>query len=119
VLYALEGDLGFSAANSQQNEIGHEIKLVNFLDSDDGQVSLNIVRFAKNNTGDQAFITGARGFSRPLQLRFGPDGCAWLTDWGAVRDPGQGGTDTATQGAGDGPLPQIPGTGTVFRICRG
>jgi hypothetical protein len=120
VLYALEGDLGFSAANSEADEVGHELKLINFLDSEDGHVSLNITRFAKNNTNEPAFTTpgGARGWNRPLQVRFGPDGCAWVTDWGVVRDPGQGGSDSAVQGAGDGPLPQIPGTGTIFRICK-
>ena len=80
--------------------------------------SLNISRFAKNNTSDQAFITGAHGLNRPTDLRFGPDGCAWVVDWGAVRDPGQSGSDTKVKNAADGPLPQIPGTGTVFRICR-
>jgi hypothetical protein len=120
VIYALEGDLGFSAANSQQDEVGHELKLVNFLDSEDGHLSLNITRFAKNNTNEPAFTTpgGARGWNRPLQVRFGPDGCAWVTDWGVVRDPGQGGTDSGYLGAGDGPLPMIPGTGTIFRICK-
>src|SRR5205807_1866436 len=58
LLYILEGDLGFSAANSGSDEVGHEVKVVNFLDSEDGLVSLNVSRFAKNNTADQAFITG-------------------------------------------------------------
>lgn len=120
LMYILEGDLGFSAANSASDEVGHEVKVVNFLDSEDGIVSLNISRFAKNSAGgDQAFITGAHGMNRPTGLRFGPDGCAWLVDWGAVRDPGQSGLETKFKNAADGPLPQIPGTGTVFRICRG
>jgi hypothetical protein len=117
VLYILEGDLGFSAANSGSNEVGHEVKVVNFLDSEDGVVSLSISRFAKNNTGDQAFITGAHGLNRPTGLRFGPDGCAWVVDWGVVRDPGQSGPDTKVKNPADLPLPQVPGTGTVFRIC--
>jgi len=119
LMYILEGDLGFSAANSAADEVGHEVKVVNFLDSEDGLLSLNISRFAKNSSGDQAFITGAHGMNRPTGLRFGPDGCAWVVDWGAVRDPGQSGPDTKVQSPADGPLPQIPGTGTVFRICRG
>ena len=118
LMYILEGDLGFSAANSGSDEIGHEVKVVNFLDSEDGVMSLNIARFAKNNTGDQAFITGAHGLNRPTGLRFGPDGCAWVVDWGVVRDPGQSGIDTNVKNPADGPLPQVPGTGTVFRICR-
>src|SRR5579871_2456695 len=77
VLYALEGDLGFSASNSDTDEIGHEVRLINFLDTDDGQLAMSFSRFAKNNTGDQAFLTaGTQGLNRPLQLRFGPDGCA-------------------------------------------
>jgi hypothetical protein len=119
LMYILEGDLGFSAANSASDEVGHEVKVVNFLDSEDGVVSLNISRFAKNNTGDQAFITGAHGLNRPTGLRFGPDGCAWVVDWGVVRDPGQSGPDTAVKNPADLPLPQVPGTGTVFRICHG
>ncbi len=31
---------------------------------------------------------------------------------------GQSGPDTKVKNAADGPLLQIPGTGTVFRICR-
>jgi len=47
-------------------------------------------------------------------VRFGPDGCAYVVDYGAVRDPGGA---TRYVGAADGPLVQIPGTGTIFRIC--
>jgi hypothetical protein len=117
-LYALEGDFGFSASNSGTNEVGHEIKLINF-PNDDDPLDLQITRFAKNNNGDQAFIqAGIRGFNRPTQLRFGPDGCAWITDYGAVRDFGQAGSDTKFVGAANAPLVQIPGTGVVWRICR-
>ncbi len=117
-MYVLEGDLGFSAANSGTDEVGHEMKLVNFVDSDDGVLQLNITRFAKNKSGEPAMVTGERGWNRPTQLRFGPDGCAWVVDWGVVRDPGQSGTDTQVATPGDGPLAQVPGTGAVFRICR-
>jgi len=115
-LYVLEGDFGFSASNSGTDEVGHEIKLINFPDDDD-PLQLQISRFAKNSNGDQAFIDGSRGFNRPTQLRFGPDGCAWVTDYGAVRDNGQAGSDTKFVTAGDGPLVQIQGTGVVWRIC--
>lgn len=118
LLYDLEGDLGFSASNSGSDEIGHEVRVVNFLDMKIGVLSISISRFAKNNTGDQAFISGAHGMNRPTDIRFGPDGCAWVTDWGAVRDVGQSGPDTKVKNPADGPLPQIPGTGTIFRICR-
>ena len=115
-LYALEGDFGFSAPNSASDEIGHEVKLINF--SKQGEaLALKIQRFAKNKSGDQAFIDGSHGWNRPTQLRFGPDGCAWISDYGAVRDFGQGGSDTKFVTDVDAPLVQIPGTGVIFRIC--
>ena len=54
------------------------------------------------------------GFNRPTNLRFGPDGCAYVVDYGAVRDAG---ADTHVVGAANGPLVQIPSTGVVFKIC--
>lgn len=115
-LYTLEGDFGFSAANSGSDEVGHEIKLINF-GPDDEPLQLKITRFAKNNTGDQAFLSGARGFNRPTNVRFGPDGCAWIVDYGAVRDFGQSGADTRFAVPTDAPLVQIPHTGVIWRIC--
>jgi hypothetical protein len=117
--YILEGDFGFSASNSASDEVGHELRVINFLDQDSGQLTLSINRFAKNKNGDQAFIDGSHGWSRPTQVRFGPDGCAWVTDYGAVRDAGQSGSDTKFINPADALLVQIPGTGVVFRICRG
>jgi hypothetical protein len=115
-LYTLEGDFGFSAPNSASDEIGHEIKVINF--SQEGvPLELKIQRFAKNKSGDQAFIDGSRGLNRPLNVRFGPDGCAWIVDYGAVRDFGQGGSPTKFVTPADAPLVQIPGTGVIFRIC--
>jgi len=115
-LYALEGDFGFSAPNSLSDEIGHEVKLINF--SRQGEaLALKIQRFAKNKSGDQAFIDGSHGWNRPTQLRFGPDGCAWISDYGAVRDFGGGSTETKFVTPADAPLVQIPGTGVIFRIC--
>ena len=115
-LYSLEGDFGFSASNSGSDEIGHEIKLINFSNVSE-PLTLQITRFAKNKNGDQAFIDGSHGFNRPLNVRFGPDGCAWIPDYGAVRDFGQAGSDTKFVGAANGPLVQIPGTGVIWRIC--
>ena len=131
-LYILEGDFGFSASNSSPpfpfacgkgptpasacDEIGHEVKLINF--SKPGEpLELKIQRFAKNNSGDQAFINGSHGMNRPTGLRFGPDGCAWIADYGAVRDFGQAGSDSKFVTPADAPLVQIPGTGVIFRIC--
>lgn len=115
-LYILEGDFGFSAPNSASDEIGHEIKVINFSKPGD-PLELKIQRFAKNKSGDQAFIDGSHGLNRPTGLRFGPDGCAWVADYGAVRDFGQGGSDTKFVTPADAPLVQIPGTGVIFRIC--
>jgi glucose/arabinose dehydrogenase len=118
VLYALEGDFGFSVPNATDpaHEIGHEVKLINF--SKPGQpLTLQIADFAHNNTFDQAFVSGIHGWNRPTNIRMGPDGCAWVVDYGAVRDFGQGGADSKFVGAGNGPLVQIPGTGVIFRIC--
>jgi len=119
VLYALEGDFGFSPPNatSPAPEIGHEVKLINFNQKSDQPLALKIQSFARNDTGDQAFISPDHpaAFNRPTNIRFGPDGCAYVVDYGAVRDAG---ADTHFVGALDGPLVQIPGTGVVFKICR-
>jgi len=119
-LYALEGDFGFSAPNATAPapEVCHEIKLINFSNVGEPLV-LKIMNFARNATGDQAFIAstaqGQAAFNRPLNVRFGPDGCAWVPDYGAVRDLG---ADTHFVGPpANGPLLQIPGTGVIWRIC--
>jgi hypothetical protein len=75
------------------------------------------MRFAHNSTFEQAFVSGIRGFNRPTNVKFGPDGCAWVVDYGAVRDFGQSDPDAKFKVAGDGPLVQIPGTGVIWRIC--
>src|SRR5262249_45682458 len=82
-LISREGDFGFSAANGDP-EAGHDIGLVNF--SAPGKpLQLKQMRFAFNNTGDQAFTDpGVAGINRPTDLKFGPDGCAYLVDYGAV-----------------------------------
>jgi len=116
-LYSLEGDFGFSAANATAPapEVGHEIKVINF--NDKGPLQLKISRFAHNTTFEQAFPDGIRGFNRPTNIRFGPDGCAWVADYGAVRDFGQSDPAAKFITPGDGPLVQIPGTGVIWRIC--
>ncbi len=123
-LYSLEGDFGFSPPNSRAvdpsadrfaHEVGHEIKLINFSAQDEGRIQLKIMEFARNASGDQAFIVdGENAFNRPTNIKFGPDGCAWIADYGAVRDPG---ADTHFVDNADGPLVQIPHTGAIWRIC--
>jgi glucose/arabinose dehydrogenase len=128
-LYTLEGDFGFNAANATPPapEAGHEVKLMNFGpqpgDSDDDQrgggkaLVLNFQRFAYNKTFEQAFVSGIAGFNRPTNVRFGPDGCAYVADYGAIRDVGQSDPDTKYKVAADGILVQIPGTGVIWKIC--
>jgi hypothetical protein len=117
-LYSLEGDFGFSAPNatSPAPEIGHEVKLINFNQVPGSPLALRIQNFARNSTGDQAFIVdNTNAFNRPLNVRFGPDGCAYVPDYGAVRDLG---SDTHFVGPpANGPLVQIPGTGMIWKIC--
>jgi glucose/arabinose dehydrogenase len=122
-LYSLEGDFGFSPpnANSPAPEVGHEVKLINFNQDANLPLQLGFQNFARNSTGDQAFIstTNPAGFDRPTNLRFGPDDCAYVVDYGAVRDPGGGpGGATRFVNPADGPLVQFPGTGTIFKICE-
>jgi glucose/arabinose dehydrogenase len=116
-LVAREGDFGFSRANGSP-EAGHDIELVNF--SGPGQpLRLQQMKFAFNTTGDQAFTDpGVRGINRPTDLKFGPDGCAYLVDYGAVRDFGQSDPATVFQGgAANAPGVQIPRTGVIWKIC--
>ena len=56
-LYSLEGDFGFSPPNATAPapEVGHEVKLINFSNVGEPLV-LKIMNFARNVTGDQAFI---------------------------------------------------------------
>jgi len=117
VLYTLEGDFGFSPPNATAPapEVGHEVKLINFDQKGNQALALKVQGFARNTTGDQAFLEGTAGFNRPTNIRFGPDGCAYVADYGAVRDNG---TDTHFVGAGNGPLLQIPGTGVIWKICK-
>jgi glucose/arabinose dehydrogenase len=117
-LYSLEGDFGFSAANATAPapEVGHEVKLINFSRRNES-LELKISRFAFNKTFEQAFVDGLRGFNRPTNVKFGPDGCAWVVDYGAVRDFGQSDPDAKFVGAANGPLVQIPKTGVIWRIC--
>jgi glucose/arabinose dehydrogenase len=126
-LYALEGDFGFSKANATAPapEVGHEVKLINFgqpgSGDDDHQggkpLTLKIQRFAHNKEFEQSFVSGSSGFNRPTNVKFGPDGCAYVVDYGAVRDFGQSDPDAKFITAGDGPLVQIPGTGVIWKIC--
>jgi hypothetical protein len=120
-LISREGDFGFSKANGTP-EAGHDVELVNFSGPGD-TLQIQQRDFAFNNTGDQAFTDpGVQGINRPTDLKFGPDGCAYLVDYGAVRDFGQ--SDPATRFVDEpgfpsnGPLVQIPGTGTIWKICR-
>ena len=115
-LVSREGDFGFSKGNGTP-EAGHDVELVNF--SQPGKpLQLQLSRFAHNTTFEQAFVSGIRGINRPVDLKFGPDKCAYLVDYGAVRDFGQSDPDSKFVVPADAPLVQIPGTGVIFKICR-
>ena len=111
-----EGDFGFSKANGTPEE-GHDVQLINFSAPGD-PLQLQLQRFAHNSTFEQAFVARVHGINRPVDLKFGPDDCAYLVDYGAVRDFGQSDPDSKFRGANNGPLLQIPGTGVVWKICR-
>ena len=139
VLVAREGDFGFSQANGTP-EAGHDVELVNFTKTDDPS-ELRLSRFAFNcrqgeqtwdpdgtprcnGETEQAFAARMRGINRPTTIRFGPDGAAYLVDYGAVRDPGGSDPDsgvvnrTVPPPQGNLPLVQIPGTGVIWKITR-
>jgi hypothetical protein len=90
------------------------VKLINFNQVPGSPLALRFQNFGRNSTGDQAFVTNINGFNRPTNIRFGPDGCAYVVDYGAVRDLG---SDSHFVGAANGPLVQIPGTGVIWKIC--
>ena len=116
-LYSLEGDFGFSAENATAPApvVGHEVKLINFNQAAGSPLALKLQNFARNSTGDQAFVTNINGFNRPTNVRFGQDGCAYVVDYGAVRDLSP---DSHFVGPpANGPLVQISGTGVIWKLC--
>jgi glucose/arabinose dehydrogenase len=130
-LVTQEGDFGFSPPNGTP-EGGHDVLLFNF--NQPGQpFSSTQQRFAFNcavanqahtpdggaacTTGgeDQAFEAMIHGINRPTFAMFGPDGALYVVDYGAVRDLGAG---THIANPAEGPLVEIPFTGTIYRISR-
>ena len=133
VLLSREGDFGFSTKNGDPI-LGHDVELINFTKLDNPN-ELQMSRFAFNCPqgrqghnpdgsptcevhSNQAFTDMLRGINRPTTIRFGPDGAAYLVDYGAVRDFGRSVPATRFTLDADAPLVQIPGTGTIFRISR-
>lgn len=131
-LVSREGDFGFSPENGDP-AAGHDVELVNFLSDNPSELQLS--RFAFNckqgfqrhdpdgtpqcdGESEQGFTMMARGINRPTTIRFGPDGAAYLVDYGAVRDPGGADPRSAFTDPADAPLVQIPGTGTIWKISR-
>jgi len=132
VLVSREGDFGFSPENGEPSA-GHDVELVNFTGTSPNELQLS--RFAFNcrqgdqrhdpdgtpkcaGESDQAFTSQVRGINRPTTIRFGPDGAAYLVDYGAVRDPGGADPRSRFVNPADAPLVQIPGTGTIWKISR-
>jgi len=54
----------------------------------------------------------------PFRATSGGNFEVYVLESGHGLPAGQSGPDTKVKNAADGPLLQIPGTGTVFRICR-
>jgi len=133
VLLSREGDFGFSTKNGEPI-LGHDIELINFTRQDSPH-ELQMSRFAFNCpqgrqghnpdgsptcevNSNQAFTDMLRGINRPTTLKFGPDGAAYLVDYGAVRDFGRSVPASRFALDADAPLVQIPGTGTIWKISR-
>jgi glucose/arabinose dehydrogenase len=133
VLLSREGDFGFSTKNGDPI-LGHDVELINFT-SQSNPNELQMSRFAFNcpqgrqdhNTdgsptcevnSNQAFTDMLRGINRPTTIKFGPDGAAYLVDYGAVRDFGRSVPASRFAVDADAPLVQIPGTGTIWKISR-
>jgi hypothetical protein len=133
VLLSREGDFGFTGRNGTPT-VGHDVELINFTKADNPH-ELTLTRFAFNckkadqrhdpdgtpqcaGETPQAFAGELRGINRPTTIRFGPDGAAYLVDYGAVRDPGQSDPRSAFVNPADAPLVQIPGSGTIWKISR-
>jgi len=132
VLLSREGDFGFSPGNGDPI-LGHDIELINFTKQGNPN-ELQMSRFAFNcpsnkqdHDGDsprcavhsgQAFADMLKGINRPTTVRFGPDGAAYLVDYGAVRDFGRSDPKTKFVVDADAALVQIPGTGTIWKISR-
>ena len=133
VLLSREGDFGFSPENGHPSA-GHDVELINFTSEDD-PAELMLSRFAFNcaradqrhdpdgtprcaGDSDQAFTQMLRGINRPVTIRFGPDGSAYLVDYGAVRDPGGADPRSQFRNPANAPLVQIPGTGVIWKISR-
>jgi glucose/arabinose dehydrogenase len=136
-LVSREGDFGFSPRNGTPI-LGHDVELVNFSKQGDAP-KLELSRFAFNcrqsmqthdpdgaaacrssadaDTG-QAFAARLRGINRPVTVMFGPDGAAYLVDYGAVRDFGRSDPNQRFNNPADAPLAQIPGTGVIWKISR-
>jgi hypothetical protein len=106
---AWKGDFGFSPENATEPApvIGHEVKLINFNQLPNTPLSLQI-----QNLRATALANRHSSPTSPDQRQFGPDGCAYVVDYGAVRDKG---SDSHFVGAANGPLVQIPGTGVIWR----
>jgi len=137
-LVSREGDFGFSRRTSTPI-LGHDVEVVNFAVVNGKGAVADQARFAFNcrkkfqshtpdgrpvckSTADadtgQAFAAELRGINRPVTIMFGPDGAAYLVDFGAVRDFGRSDPANGFKDPADAPLAQIPGTGVIWKITR-
>jgi hypothetical protein len=68
-------------------------------------------------TFEHPFVSGIAGFNRPTNVAFGPDGGAYVADYGAIRDFGRADPDTRIKNPVDAVLVQILGTGVIWKTC--
>jgi hypothetical protein len=77
----------------------------------------NACTLLSHKTFEEAFPDGIREFDRPTNVLSGPDGCAYVADYGAVRDFGRSDPDAGFKKGADAALEQIPATGVIWKIC--
>jgi len=74
---ALWGHLGFAPADQAYQD--SNVVRVHFLQP----AGVQITPFAENKKPGAAAVAGTGGFNHPIDVRFGPDGALYITDFGA------------------------------------
>ncbi len=101
VMYlAAFGQGGPFYGNLSQSTVQDAVGAVLTVDVSSGTAQL----FAHNKSGKAAGRL-LNGFNHPIDAKFGPDGCLYVVDYGALEWRGQA-------------FEAIPGTGIIWKICR-
>lgn len=74
--------VGLGAALSMLGRIGNAVVGVKVVRVD--MVGRRVVDFAVNRISGGTSILPHEGFERPVDCRFGPDGCLYVADWGEM-----------------------------------